>query len=156
MSTFFSQLIVCSSASVEDLYRVMKKTPPSERTLVLLGRSAVLVVALIAMAMAINPNDTILGLVSFAWAGFGASFGPVILLSLYWRKLTVPGALAGMISGAVTVFVWSALDTPLYELLPAFVVHLVVAIAVSLATYKPNAEIDTEFSASKDMVASFK
>lgn len=156
MSTFSSQLIVCSSALVEDLYRVMKKTPPSERTLVLLGRSAVLVVALIAMAMAINPNDTILGLVSFAWAGFGASFGPLILLSLYWRKLTVPGALAGMISGAVTVFVWSALDTPLYELLPAFVVHLVVAIAVSLATYKPNAEIDTEFSASKDMVASFK
>ena len=81
---------MCSSALVEDLYRVMKKTPPSERTLVLLGRSAVLVVALIAMAMAINPNDTILGLVSFAWAGFGASFGPVILLSLYWRKLTVP------------------------------------------------------------------
>ncbi|MGO1591439.1 MAG: sodium/proline symporter PutP [Ancrocorticia sp.] len=156
MSTFSSQLIVCSSALVEDLYRVMKKTPPSERTLVLLGRGAVLVVAIIAMALAVNPNDTILGLVSFAWAGFGASFGPLILLSLYWRKLTVAGAVSGMITGAITVFVWSALDTPLYELLPAFFVHLIVAVVVSLATYKEDPHIQAEFSASEEVVNSFK
>ncbi len=156
MSTFSSQLIVCSSALVEDLFRVLKKEPPSQRILILLGRAAVLAVALIAMLMALNPNDTILGLVSFAWAGFGASFGPIILLSLYWRKLTVPGALAGMISGAITVFMWSALDTPLYELLPAFLVHLVVSVIVSLATYKENPEIQQEFTASEDMVHSFK
>ena len=148
--------MVCSSALVEDLFRALKKEPPSQRILILLGRAAVLAVALIAMLMALNPNDTILGLVSFAWAGFGASFGPIILLSLYWRKLTVPGALAGMISGAITVFMWSALDTPLYELLPAFLVHLVVSVIVSLATYKENPEIQQEFTASEDMVHSFK
>lgn len=156
MSTFSSQLIVCSSALVEDLYRVMKKDVPSQTTLMRLGKVAVLVVAFIAMLMAIHPNDSILGLVSFAWAGFGASFGPLILLSLYWRKLTVPGAVAGMVAGAVTVFVWNAMNTPLYELLPAFIIHLIVAIVVSLATYKKNPEIHKEFDEQLKIVSSFK
>lgn len=95
-----------------DLYKVVRRTPPPGRQLVIMGRVAVLVAA-IAFVLAINPNDSILGLVSFAWAGFGASFGPLMLLSLYWRKLTTWGALAGMVTGAVTVFIWSNLDTEL-------------------------------------------
>ncbi|WP_193597641.1 sodium/proline symporter PutP [Microbacterium sp. YJN-G] len=146
MSTISSQLIVCSSALVEDLYKVFRKQPPNPKSLVLMGRLAVLAVAIIAIVLAITPNDTILGLVAFAWAGFGAAFGPIILLSLFWRKLTNWGALAGMFVGAATVFIWSSLGTGLYELLPAFVLALIVAVVVSLATYRHNEEIQREFT----------
>lgn len=149
MSTFSSQLIVCSSALVEDIFTVVRKTPPAEKTLVMLGRACVLIVAIIAATLAVSPNDTILGLVSFAWAGFGASFGPIILLSLYWRKLTNWGALAAMVVGAVTVFSWSAAEGglfDLYELLPGFVFALVTAVAVTLATYRRDEEIEEEFT----------
>ncbi|MBF6841903.1 sodium:proline symporter, partial [Acinetobacter baumannii] len=127
MSTVSSQLIVSSSAFVEDLYRIFKRDTHPKR-LVLLGRVAVLVVAIVALLMALNPGDTILGLVGFAWAGFGASFGPAILLSLFWRRLTNWGALVGMVSGAVTVFVWSnfgpeIFGTTLYEIVPGFLVN---------------------------------
>ena len=152
MSTISSQLIVCSSALVEDLYKVFGKTTPDPKRLVLMGRGAVLVVAIVAILLAITPNDTILGLVSFAWAGFGAAFGPVILLSLYWRRLTNWGALAGMFVGAATVFIWKALDTGLYELLPAFVLAFVAAVVVSLATYRHNEEIQKEFTDTGVMV----
>lgn len=156
MSTFSSQLIVCSSALIEDLYKVVRKSPPPGRQLVILGRLAVLAVAAVAFVLAITPNDTILGLVSFAWAGFGASFGPLMLLSLYWRKLTTWGALAGMAVGAVTVFVWKALDTGIYELLPAFVLHVIVAVIVSLLTYRESDAIQAEFDQSVAMVGSGK
>ncbi|GAB2552645.1 sodium/proline symporter PutP [Leucobacter ruminantium] len=146
MSTLSSQLIVCSSALVEDIYRGLKKEQPSQKTLVVLGRCGVLLIAIIAALLSISPNDSILGLVAFAWAGFGAAFGPVVLLSLYWRKLTNWGALAAMVAGSVTVFVWKALDTGLYELLPAFVVATVVAVVVSLATYRRDEEIEREFT----------
>ncbi|QAB16782.1 sodium/proline symporter PutP [Leucobacter muris] len=144
MSTLSSQLIVCSSALVEDIYRAVKKTPPSQQTLVVLGRAGVLLIAAIAALLAITPNDTILGLVAFAWAGFGAAFGPIVLLSLYWRRLTNWGALAGMVSGAIGVFVWPLFETGLYELLPAFVLALLVAVGVSLATYRRNEEIEQD------------
>ena len=146
MSTISSQLIVSSSALVEDLFKVFRKDVPRPKTLVMMGRLTVLVVAVIAMALAITPNDSILGLVSFAWAGFGAAFGPIILLSLFWRKLTNWGALAGMFVGAATVFIWKSLDTGLYELLPAFVLGMLVAVVVSLFTYRHNDEIQQEFS----------
>ncbi|GAA2177432.1 sodium/proline symporter PutP [Leucobacter tardus] len=155
MSTFSSQLIVCSSALVEDLYKVLKKTPPAEKTLVLLGRLCVLGVALVAALLAVNPNDSILGLVSFAWAGFGASFGPIVILSLYWRKLTNWGALAAMIVGAVTVFVWSNLEGglfDLYELLPGFILATLTAVVVSLATYRRDEQIETEFTETESLL----
>ncbi|REJ05730.1 sodium/proline symporter PutP [Microbacterium bovistercoris] len=153
MSTVSSQLVVCSSALVEDLYKVFKKTPPEQKRLVLMGRMAVLVVAIIAILLAITPNDTVLGLVSFAWAGFGAAFGPIILLSLFWRRLTNWGALAGMFVGAATVFIWKPLNTGLYELLPAFVFAFIAAIVVSLFTYKHNEEIQDEFTQTGTMLA---
>lgn len=145
MSTLSSQLIVCSSALVEDMYHAFNKEP-NQQTLVILGRSGVLVVAIIAAMLAADPNDTILGLVAFAWAGFGAAFGPVVLLSLYWRKLTNTGAIAAMLVGSVTVFVWRALDTGLYELLPAFILAMATAVIVSRATYRRNDEIEQEFT----------
>ena len=161
MSTFSSQLIVCSSALVEDVYRGLKKNAPSEKTLVILGRACVLGVAVVAALLALVPGDTILALVGFAWAGFGAAFGPVILLSLYWRRLTNWGALAAMVVGAATVFIWDALgrikDGPelfgLYELLPGFVLALAAAWLVSLATYKRNDEIEREFTETGTLVA---
>ena len=106
MSTISSQLIVTSSALIEDLYKAIIKTDASDRTYVNYGRIAVLVVSIAAAILAWEQNETILGLVAFAWAGFGAAFGPVILLTLYWRKITSAGALAGMIVGAVVVVIW--------------------------------------------------
>jgi len=146
MSTLSSQLIVCSSALVEDMYRAAKQPAPSERTLVLLGRLCVLAITVIAGLLAVHPNDSILGLVAFAWAGFGAAFGPLVLLSLYWRKLTNVGAIGGMIAGAAMVFVWKSLHTGLYELLPAFTVGMAVMWLVSLLTYQRNDEIEQEFT----------
>lgn len=146
MSTISSQLIVTSSALVEDIYRVVAKRTPSQRTLVVLGRACVLVVSIVAVLLALNPESTILDLVGFAWAGFGAAFGPIILLSLFWRRLTASGALAGMVVGAVVVFTWPLLGTGLYEIVPGFALNLLVAVAVSLATAKHDEDIQDEFT----------
>jgi len=152
MSTISSQLIVSSSALVEDLYKIVGKKDASAKQLVVLGRIGVLLVALVAGLIALNRDTTILALVGFAWAGFGAAFGPVVILSLYWKKLSTWGTLASMITGAVVVFVWgnSPLAGVLYEIVPGFIASMIVAVVVSLATYKPNAEIDAEFDAAAD------
>jgi sodium/proline symporter len=152
MSTVSSQLIVCSSALVEDLYKIVGKKDATPKQLIMLGRLGVLVVAVVAGVIALNRDSTILELVGFAWAGFGAAFGPVVLLSLYWKKLSTWGALSAMITGAVIVFVWgnSPLSATLYEIVPGFAASLIVAVVVSLATYKPSAEIDAEFDAAVD------
>lgn len=141
MSTIASQLIVTSSALIEDLYKGLVKSDASDKQYVFLGRLAVLIVAITAMVLAWPNNESILQIVSFAWAGFGASFGPIILLSLYWRKLTEKGALWGMSAGAITVMIWGnieALTGTLYEIVPGFIICLVVAYLVSSATYKEN------------------
>lgn len=151
MSTVSSQLIVTSSAVVEDVYKGVASRPLVGNQGITLGRLAVLVVSVFAAILAWFRTDSILGLVSFAWAGFGAAFGPVVVLSLYWRRLTWQGALAGMIVGAVTVGVWGNLpdDVPLvfqvYEILPGFVFNLLAAWLVSRMTYRPNPQIDAEF-----------
>lgn len=149
MSTVSSQLLVSSSAFVEDLYKMLGRDT-SQRTLLFLGRLCVLVVAVIAGLLAVNPSGTILELVAFAWAGFGASFGPAVLLCLFWRKLTNWGALAGMVTGATTVVLWSEFGpdiygVSLYEIVPGFLANVVVAVVVSLLTYAPNEEITQEF-----------
>ncbi|WP_156291515.1 sodium/proline symporter PutP [Oceanobacillus salinisoli] len=147
MSTISSQLIVTSSALVEDIYKAVFKSDASEKTYVNLGRIAVLFVSVIALFFAWQKNDTILSLVSFAWAGFGAAFGPIILLSLYWKKITGTGALCGMITGAVTVFIWgnTELSGVLYEIVPGFLLSLIVTYIVSLITYNRNEEVEQEF-----------
>jgi sodium/proline symporter len=150
MSTVASQLIVTSSALVEDLYKVLVKREAKDKELVFLGRMAVLAVSVIAALLALQENNTILDLVAYAWAGFGASFGPVIILSLFWRKITNWGALFGMISGAVTVIIWSnvGLGDTLYEIVPGFIINLIVAYVVSMMTYKKNDIIEKEFDES--------
>ncbi|MDO4928717.1 MAG: sodium/proline symporter PutP [Corynebacterium sp.] len=150
MSTISSQLLVTSSAVVEDIYRAFSKRDLAAKDGVLLSRLVVAGISIVAAILAWNRTDTILGLVAFAWAGFGAAFGPIVILSLYWRKLTVPAALSGMIVGAVTVGVWSSLSGGIfdvYEILPGFIFNLIVAVAVSLVTYKPNPAVEEEFEA---------
>ena len=155
MSTISSQLLVTSSALIEDLYGSMNRTRGSDisgNRMVLYSRMAVFAIALVAAVMAWNPSKTILDLVAFAWAGFGASFGPTILLSLYWRRLSAMGAFAGMITGAVIVMIWGNVSGgpggvfDLYEIVPGFLGNLVVAWAVS-RTSLPSEEISEEFDA---------
>ncbi|MDO4243294.1 MAG: sodium/proline symporter PutP [Actinomyces sp.] len=150
MSTVSSQLLVTSSALIEDLFSQLPASRrASPKRLVLYSRLAVLAVSLVAAAMAWEKNNTILALVAFAWAGFGASFGPTVLLSLYWRRLTAPGAVAGMVTGAVLVIIWGNLDTgifDLYEILPGFVGNLLVAWAVSRLG-RPDPAVEEEFEA---------
>lgn len=150
MSTISSQLIVTSSALVEDLYKAVIKTDGTDKQYVFMGRMAVLIVAIVAIILAWPNSESILSIVAFSWAGFGAAFGPLILLSLYWRKLTSQGALAGMITGAIIVLVWGnvpVLKGMLYEIVPGFLVALLVTYLVSKATYQKNTEIDREFNA---------
>ena len=147
MSTVASQLLVTSSALSEDLYGVVTRKPVSSGKLVLYSRMSVAAIATVAALLAWERNDTILALVAFAWAGFGASFGPTVLLSLYWKRLTTVGAFAGMVTGAVVVMVWGNLSGgvfELYEILPGFVANLAVAIGVSL-TRQPAPEVAEEF-----------
>ncbi|MFE9079799.1 sodium/proline symporter PutP [Bacillus mobilis] len=147
MSTISSQLLVTSSAITEDLYRTFFKRSASDKELVFVGRMAVLVIALVGCALAFKQNDTILALVGYAWAGFGSSFGPAILLSLYWKRMTKWGALAGMISGAATVIIWTQfefLKEFLYEMIPGFTISLLVIVIVSLLTQPPK-EVEEQF-----------
>jgi sodium/proline symporter len=150
MSTVSSQLIVTSSALVEDLYKMVVRKNATDKELVFLGRMAVLIVSLVAAALAFRQNNTILNLVAYAWAGFGASFGPVIFLSLFWKRMTNLGALFGMIVGAVTVIVWKnvGLGNTLYEIVPGFFFNLIVSAVISLATYRKNEKIDEDFEES--------
>ena len=150
MSTVSSQLIVCSSALVEDLYKIFGKDLSIQQQ-VRMGRLGVLVVAVVAGLLAIDPRSNILGLVAFAWAGFGAAFGPIVLLSLFWRKLTAMGALAGMVTGAVVVGIWGyvpSLQALMYEIVPGFLACVVAAVVVSLVTsQRSDKEVQAEFSA---------
>jgi sodium/proline symporter len=141
MSTISSQLLVCASSLSEDFYKNFLHRSASQTELVTVGRLSVLGVSIVAGVLALDRDSSILTLVSNAWAGFGAAFGPVILLSLFWANLTRNGALAGMLSGAVTVLVWiygpfsiggESLSAILYEIIPGFIVCLVVSVAVSV------------------------
>ncbi|MGD6818472.1 sodium/proline symporter PutP [Metabacillus sp. 84] len=149
MSTIASQLLVTSSAITEDFYKAFIRKGASDKELVLVGRLAVLGIALIALILALNPSETILNLVGYAWAGFGAAFGPVVLLSLYWKRMTKWGALAGMLSGTITVIVWEMIQLPffteVYEIIPGFIVCAIAIILTSLLTAKPTREMEQEF-----------
>jgi solute:Na+ symporter, SSS family len=148
MSTISSQLLVTSSAVTEDFYKQFLKKNASDKELVLIGRLAVLTVAVIAVLLSLNPNDTILSLVGYAWAGFGSAFGPLILLSLFWKRMTKWGALAGIIVGAITVLVWVQfpdLKAEVYEMIPGFFLSLLAVILVSLITKDPSNKVQNQF-----------
>lgn len=148
MSTADSQLLVASSALTEDIYRVVIKKDASEKELVWLGRAAVIGVAVLAFLFALDPESSVLELVAYAWAGFGATFGPLIFLSLYWKRMTASGALAGIITGGVTVVVWKQLSGgifELYEIVPGFILSLAAIIIFSRAGKPPPAEVIADF-----------
>lgn len=148
MSTISSQLLVTSSALTEDLYKTLFRRSATDKELILVGRLSVLLVAVVAVMIAYNRTGTILSLVGYAWAGFGAAFGPVILLSLYWKRMNRWGALAGMIAGASTVIIWTSipvLKNTLYEMIPGFIANLLAIYVVSLLTPKPGSETQEKF-----------
>ncbi|GAB4073788.1 sodium/proline symporter PutP [Barrientosiimonas marina] len=149
MSTVDSQLLVSSSAVAEDFYKAIFRRNASDKELVWVGRLATLLIALFAVLIAINPDSSVLDLVSYAWAGFGAAFGPIILLALFWKRATRTGAVAGILTGALTVIVWGDLLEgglfDLYEIFPGFILNLVVTIVVSLFT-TPDPEIEREYN----------
>lgn len=148
MSTLSSQLVVTASAFVEDLMLLFTRRELGRSAALWMSRAAVLVVAVIAALMALSPSESILALVGFAWAGFGAAFGPIVLLSLYWKKLTGYGAIASMVVGAAVVLIWPRTPwSDLYEIIPGFLAALLVAVAVSLATYRMEPGIDDDFDA---------
>ena len=149
MSTISSQLLVCSSSITKDFFMTFMNKKADNKTQMLIGRFSVLLVAAVATYFAYLPNKSILSIVSQAWAGFGASFGSVLLISLYWKKMTKWGAIAGMVVGGGTVIIWilAGLSGYLYEMLPGFILSFVSIIIVSNLTAKPNAEIDKEFAA---------
>lgn len=149
MSTIDSQLLVSSSALAEDFYKALFRKNATEKELVWVGRVAVAGIALIAVLLAGNPDSTVLGLVSYAWAGFGAAFGPIIILSLFWKGITRNGALAGIIVGAVTVVIWGDFLSggifDLYEIVPGFLLSTLATVIVSLMGTPPK-EIVEEFN----------
>lgn len=148
MSTISSQLLVTSSAVTEDFYKQFLKKNASDKELVLIGRLAVLTVAVIAVLLSLNPSETILSLVGYAWAGFGSAFGPLILLSLFWKRMTKWGALAGIIVGAITVLVWVQfpdLKAEVYEMIPGFFLSMLAVILVSIVTKDPSSKVQNQF-----------
>ena len=157
MSTADSQLIAASSAVSENIVRDVFKVKLKETTSVFFARATLVVVAVFAVIIAWNPNSSIFNIVSFAWAGFGAVFGPITIMSLFWKRTNLPGAVAGMISGGVMVFIWKYFVRPiggvwdLYELAPAFALSLIVIVIVSLTTKAPDDNIVKEFEEVKKM-----
>ena len=151
MSTADSQLLAASSAVSSDLLGSILKKKADKKESMVADRVTLLLIAVIAVIIARNPDSSVFNIVSFAWAGFGAVFGPVVLFALFWRRTNWQGALAGMVSGGVMVFVWKYLVRPnvsflnFYELLPAFLFSSILIILVSLATKAPSKEITAEF-----------
>jgi sodium/proline symporter len=155
MSTVDSQLLVSSSVISEDFYRVFVRPQASEKELLMVSRGAVVAIALLAMVIASDRESKVLDLVSYAWAGFGAAFGPVIVFSLFWRSMTAASAIAGMIVGAVTVVVWSNLTGglfDLYEIVPGFALASVVIVIVTMLKPASDAQALNTFEEVEQLV----
>ena len=155
MSTADSQLLVTASAVSEDMYKGAINKKASEKNALFVGKIAVVVVAIVAYVIALDPNSSIMGLVSNAWAGFGAAFGPIVLLSLFWKRFNLPGAIAGMATGAAFVIFWDYIKiggetlgttTGIYSLVIGFFLAALVAVFVTLITKKPSQEIVDDFN----------
>ena len=151
MSTADSQLLTAASGVSQDLVQDFFRVKLSQKASMTAARLTVVGIAIVGMLLAWNPNSSVFRIVSFAWAGFGAAFGPVMILALFWKRMNRAGALAGMIAGGAMVFIWKFLIAPMggafaiYELLPAFIISLVASVVVSLATAPPAQEIVEEF-----------
>lgn len=155
MSTADSQLLAASSAASENIIGGLFRVKLTDKSKMLVARITLIIISVIAVFLAWDADSSVFRIVSFAWAGFGAVFGPVVLLSLFWKRSNKWGAVAGMITGGVMVFLWKYVIAGLadvlniYELLPAFVIAIIVNVVVSLLTKKPEQEVIDDFEAVK-------
>ncbi len=155
MSTADSQLLVCSSSVSKDIYKNILRPDAEDKKLLRVSRITVIVVAVLAFLIAWDPDSSIMGLVSDAWAGLGSAFGPAVVCALFWKRANLPGTVTGIISGGLTVIIWDyiplvkgvtlATYTGIYSLLVGFAVSLILIVVVSLCTKEPDAEILAEF-----------
>ena len=147
MSTLSCQLLVCSSTLTEDLYKSFIRKNASQKELVWIGRLMVVSIAILAITIAQNPDSKVLGLVAYAWAGFGAAFGPLIILSLFWKRMTLNGAIVGILVGAVTVIAWKNIMgyTGVYEIIPGFILSFISIVVVSLLGKEPEKDVVERF-----------
>ncbi|MCX4025276.1 sodium/proline symporter PutP [Endozoicomonas sp. SM1973] len=158
MSTADSQLLVSSSALAEDFYKALFNKEATQKQVVAVGRIAVIVIAIIALTLAMDKNNSVLDLVSYAWAGFGAAFGPTLILALFWKRMNWQGALAGIVVGGVTVVVWKQLSGDvfelfgLYEIVPGFILATIAIVVTSLATKEPEEEVTKQFNAMENQL----
>ncbi|MGL4476190.1 MAG: sodium/proline symporter PutP, partial [Shewanella sp.] len=154
MSTIDSQLLVCSSVITEDFYLKWLRPKASDKELLWVGRAGVLVIAIIATVLALDPKASVLELVSYAWAGFGAAFGPVVLLALFWKDYSRDGAVATILAGAITVVIWKQLNEGIfdvYEIIPGFIAATITGYLVSLIS-KPNTATLAQFERFKQQL----
>ena len=155
ISSSDSYLLIAASAVAKNVFQGVVHKKASDKQVMLVTRITLLVIAAIAIIIALDENSVIFTIVSFAWAGFGATFGPLMLFSLFWKRINRAGAIAGMVSGAAMVFLWKLVISKLggvfaiYELLPAFIFSCICIVVVSLLTKKPDAEIEADFEAVK-------
>ncbi len=155
ISSSDSYLLIAASAFSKNIYQGIFKKNASDKQVMLISRITLVLITLIAIVIALDENSVIFSIVSFAWAGFGATFGPIMLFSLFWKRTTRAGAIAGMIGGGAMVFIWKlAISTiggvfAIYELLPAFIFSCICIVVVSLLTPAPSAEIQADFEAAK-------
>ena len=155
MSSSDSYLLIATSAVAKNLFGGVVKKDATDKQIMRISRIVLIAIAVVGIAIAWDENSIIFEVVSFAWSGFGATFGPIILFSLFWKRVNRAGAIAGMLSGGISVFVWKLLLKPLggvfgiYELLPAFLVSCLFILVVSLSTAKPSAQIEEEFEKAK-------
>ena len=156
ISSSDSYLLIAASAVAKNIFQGVVKKKATDKQVMWVTRITLLVIALFAIVIALDENSVIFNVVSFAWAGFGATFGPLMLFSLFWKRVNRAGAIAGMVSGAAMVFIWKLLISKLggvfaiYELLPAFIISSVCIVVVSLLTKAPSKEIEEDFEAVKN------
>jgi sodium/proline symporter len=147
MSTADSQLLVCSSALAEDFYKQVLKKDASTEEIVRVGRLSVVVISIIALLLAMTPDSSVLGLVSYAWAGFGAAFGPALVLSLFWSRMNKHGALAGIVVGGVTIVIWKQLSGgifDIYEIVPGIIFSTLAIVLFSLISSEPESSVKSQ------------
>ena len=159
ISSSDSYLLIAASALSKNIYKGVVKKDAKDKHVMLISRITLVVLTAIAILIALDENSVIFSIVSFAWAGFGATFGPLVLFSLFWKRINRAGAIAGMLGGGVMVFIWKLLIAKLggvfaiYELLPAFIFSSICIVAVSLLTKAPSKEIEEDFEAVRSGVA---
>lgn len=157
MSTADSQLLVTASAITEDFYKAKIRPNASDKELMMVSRLTVMGVSIIAILIALNPNNTVLGLVENAWAGFGATFGPIMLFSLFYKKTSRNGAIAGIVTGGLVAIIWRNLGNmyggifSLYEIVPGFILSAIAIYLVSKFGQEPSQEIQDEFEKVREL-----